>query len=69
MKLTPEQTKILNDAIMNISLLCKAHEGCVECPMNPNCNEYPGNWITIDSDEDMKGRIVPDPKDGWRYEE
>ena len=34
----------LNKAIKTISEECKAHKVCIECPMNGNCNEYPGEW-------------------------
>ena len=34
----------LDEAIKTIREECKVHNACIECPMNGNCNEYPGEW-------------------------
>lgn len=37
----------LNEAIKKIRAVCYEHPNCVECPLNRNCNECPGDWQEV----------------------
>lgn len=37
----------LNEAINIIKNVCIANIGCEDCPMRPNCNEFPTRWEEI----------------------
>lgn len=32
------------EAIKTIKAICTSHNDCISCPMNQNCNNYPGKW-------------------------
>lgn len=37
----------LNVAINIIKDVCNTNSNCVDCPMNPNCNEFPTRWEEV----------------------
>lgn len=51
MKYNDEQSNIttdkVNEAIRTIKQLCMSKICCNECPMNPNCNEFPSRWDEV----------------------
>ena len=47
--LTKEQIDIINQSIINIKTLCNSMAGCVDCPMNTNCNEFPPRWEVVNN--------------------
>ena len=47
MAMTKEQIDIINQSISNIKMLCNSMAGCVDCPMNSNCNEFPTRWEEV----------------------
>ena len=44
----------LNEAINIIKNVCSTYSNCVDCPMNPNCNESPTQWNEVKKNEDIK---------------
>ena len=45
--MTKEQIDIINTSVLNIKLLCKSCNACIECPMNHNCNDLPLHWEEV----------------------
>ena len=43
--------KDLNFSINTIKSLCNSQLGCIDCPMNKNCNEFPPNWDEIEENK------------------
>jgi hypothetical protein len=43
-----EQIKILNESIINIKMLCKQYDLCMDCPMYENCNFMPRQWSQLE---------------------
>lgn len=37
----------INTAINIIKDCCNTNIGCIDCPMNPNCNEFPHRWEEV----------------------
>ena len=50
--MTKEQIDIINLSISNIKRLCISMAGCMDCPMNGNCNEFPPHWEEVPYDND-----------------
>ena len=41
----------LNFSINTIKALCNSQIGCIDCPMNKNCNEFPPKWEEVQTNE------------------
>ena len=52
--MTQKQLDVLNESITNIKKVCSAHNVCIECPMNINCNEFPGEWKTVKNSKEKR---------------
>lgn len=49
--MTDDQIKKINDSIWNLKIMCNSIKNCTDCPMNINCNEFPGDWKLIEKEE------------------
>ena len=44
----------LNFSINTIKALCISKSGCIDCPMNKNCNEFPPKWEEVTKNEETE---------------
>ena len=44
----------LNFSINTIKALCSSQAGCIDCPMNKNCNELPPKWEEVTDETDRR---------------